>query len=563
MGLFGNFFGGGAKINYQPPQNIQNFMQPVPVTDMQKTDFYGRLLNDKQGYDTAQKSIDLIQRALQTPELSEASRNNWRRKMQGYEEARDAYAQDANSVRQSAASLGLDVSDYDTNKSLQESAQAFQNYRNTAVKDFLNLPSMADLEENRYMELRSQGASPGQADRILNRERGKMRDQLSRRYTDAMATYGTNPDGSLDQNIGIQLLRGLKEVDPATAQMFYGGFATPQKVFDANKQYSQALDVTNLTLDSAWQRALLNANASLLQSRESQAAQNERLDATLKAQEKEGERQRAFQDKWNTINTWIKGSGGGSKMMNEVNEIFMALGGGKEGLTDEENQKLWNRATDTWLRENHPQLYNAKLSELEDWDKVADALNMPPEQKYKFLLDKVGWNPEKTSKNAEELGKAGNLFANIYDDIQTAALAGNKESAIGQINTIKELLQSQQYRELLDLESYKLALRKLDMYTKLANGEYESNEGKTNYVKDRYFIEYGVQPSTDEIQRILTEGEFFGVPTRKKVKTPDWKFEPPPIVPGVVPTHPSWSSNGAIVNPYTGYGQAYFPNRKE
>ena len=204
MGLFGDFFGGGAKIQYQPPQNIQNFMQPVPVTDMQKTDFYGRLLNDKQGYDTAQKSIDLIQQALQTPELSEASRNNWRRKMKGYEEARDAYAQDANSVRQSASSLGLDVSDYDANKSLQESAQAFQNYRNTAVKDFLNLPSMADLEENRYMELRSQGASPGQANRILNRERGKMQDHLTRKYKDAFLTYGKNPDGSVDIIVYIQ-----------------------------------------------------------------------------------------------------------------------------------------------------------------------------------------------------------------------------------------------------------------------------------------------------------------------------------------------------------------------
>ena len=275
MGLFGNFFGGGAKINYQPPQNIQNFMQPVPVTDMQKTDFYGRLVSDKQGYDTAQKSIDLIQQALQTPELSEASKNNWRRKMKGYEEARDAYAQDANSVRQSAASLGLDVSDYDANKSLQESAQAFQNYKTNAVKDFLNLPSMADLEENRYMELRSQGASPGQANRILNRERGKMRDQLSRRYTDAMATYGTNPDGSLDQNIGMQLLRGLKEVDPATAQIFYGGFATPQKVYDANN------DLKKLSVQSGMLDRKLAQQAAIEQARE--IARRENLLLTLDA----------------------------------------------------------------------------------------------------------------------------------------------------------------------------------------------------------------------------------------------------------------------------------------
>lgn len=568
MGLFGNFFGGGAKINYQPPQNIQNFMQPVPVTDMQKTDFYGRLLNDKQGYDTAQKSIDLIQRALQTPELSEASRNNWRRKMQGYEEARDAYAQDANSVRQSAASLGLDVSDYDTNKSLQESAQAFQNYRNTAVKDFLNLPSMADLEENRYMELRSQGASPGQADRILNRERGKMRDQLSRRYTDAMATYGTNPDGSLDQNIGIQLLRGLKEVDPATAQMFYGGFATPQKVFDANKQYSQALDVTNLTLDSAWQRALLNANASLLQSRESQAAQNERLDATLKAQSTENALNRDFNGKMKLIDVMYRGANGNngrapSAFRQTIEDLADIYGANEEGATDEEKQEAINQAIKMAMRHHFPEFANITLEDMQKNFEAGVQLGLKGDELVRYVREKAGYKEEQPTKRDEEQITAGNFFKNTFKDIQKLALTGDKKSALEQINTLKGLLETPEYRGLLDDKAYDLAKLKLEMYTKLVNGEYESNEGVTNYVKDRYFIEYGVQPSTDEIQRILTEEEFFGVPTRKKVKTPDWKFEPPPIVPGVVPTHPSWSSNGAIVNPYTGYGQAYFPNRKE
>lgn len=435
MGLFGNFFGGGAKINYQPPQNIQNFMQPVPVTDMQKTDFYGRLLNDKQGYDTAQKSIDLIQQALQTPELSEASRNNWRRKMQGYEDARDAYAQDANSVRQSAASLGLDVSDYDTNKSLQESAQAFQNYKTNAVKDFLNLPSMADLEENRYMELRSQGASPGQANRILNRERGKMRDQLTRRYKDAFLTYGKNSDGSVDPTIGMHLLEGLAEVNPQAAQMYSTGFALPQKVYDANQnmaltllQNDEAMKRLIAQNDFNWQNSEAQRAATLWNANEDRKHKTASLEYTIKNQREESALERESRENIEKAKLLVRlssGNGGGKgdkSLQSEIEELAMNLGW-REDLPDEDKRKIEIAARDTVLEKHYPG-WRGKPNE--QFKKAADTYNTIIELGYP---DSVARRAAAQVIGAKELESKSDGIFNSFDTMLSLIESGDEDTA--------------------------------------------------------------------------------------------------------------------------------------
>lgn len=69
----------------------------------------------------------------------------------------------------------------------------------------LNLPTVGQLEENRYRELRSKGASPRQAERILGRERAGHREELARKYTEAIMTYGTDRNGSLNL-LGVSLL---------------------------------------------------------------------------------------------------------------------------------------------------------------------------------------------------------------------------------------------------------------------------------------------------------------------------------------------------------------------
>ena len=82
---------------------------------------------------------------------------------------------------------------------------------NATVLNLLNM-SEAQEKDNRYRELRSRGASPGMANRILNRERGEIRDSLWRQYTNGLMTYGKNPDGSVNP-VGAYLLCVMVPID--------------------------------------------------------------------------------------------------------------------------------------------------------------------------------------------------------------------------------------------------------------------------------------------------------------------------------------------------------------
>lgn len=121
-------------------------------------------------------------------------------------------------------------------------------YVEPAVVRLLNT-SEAQERENRYLELRSQGASPGQANRILNRERGTIRDRLWRQYTDAIVTYGKHSDGSINP-VGAFL---LCKMAPLNVQ----GTLSLARAFGLNADYQTAGSL-HMNLYKATFRALAN-----------------------------------------------------------------------------------------------------------------------------------------------------------------------------------------------------------------------------------------------------------------------------------------------------------------
>ena len=573
MGLFdgiAGFFGGGIPPAYQTPQKIQDFMQPIPVSAMQTASLYQNLLGAKQGYNDAQKSMDLIQEALQTPDLGEDMRNNWQRKFNEYKQARDAAAQTADSLRNTAATIGVDVSDYGNDKTLQESAQAFQNHKNMAFKNFLNLPTLDELEENRYRELRSRGASPRAAESIVSEERGKFKRQIAQRLNDFMGTYGKNPDGSLDQDIGIAAIGSVLQDPQQVAQLFVSSFATPGKVYDANQNLATQLATIDAQNRGAWDRAKLSSDTNILTSREGQAGQNWRLGETLKAQEREGEANREMQLRIAGMKATMslygsRGGGDGDKLNEEVNALARQLGY-SDDLPDEEKQKIMTTARLTVLEHKYG-IGNKKLRDVGYLKETMDVLGIPKDEQDIILKKSLGYEEPKPTKKDEALDDAGNYFRNTFDKIQEATLAGDKAKAKALLNDLKGDLYSKEYRELLDKESFTKADRKVNVYTKWLNGDYESDEGKTNYVKDRFLAEYGREPTSDDIQSAFMNENFFGMPTRrKKVETPKWNFNVAPMSQGSMYNSGQAYSNPASPNVpnsvYIPYGQpAYFPNR--
>lgn len=421
MGFFdgiANFFGGGTPPAYQTPQNIKDFMQPIQTTELQKVAAYQNLLKNKQDYDTAQNSMDLIQNALQTPDVGEDMRNKWRQQLADYEQARNSAAQAAESTRKSAAALGIDVSDYGSDKSLQESEQALRNYKNVGVQNFLNLPTLDELEENRYRELRSQGASPGMANRILNRERDGMRDLLSKKYTDAMTTYGTNPDGSIDQGIGMQLLRGLAKVDPVTAQMFYGGFATPGKVYDANQQRNTQLDVASLNNAAALERVMANINANWRNAEAQRETQKTLLDWSLDSREKEAQLDRDLQWQMKTLDFVSRGINGTNKnnlspFMQSVEDLKTVYGFYKDGATEEEKSEALSQAVTGAMKKHYKDEFNGGITAFTEDLQTGLAMGLTPQEALEYAQSRRGWNPDKNSKAQGIFNQFDVMFDNV------------------------------------------------------------------------------------------------------------------------------------------------------
>ena len=90
--------------------------------------------------------------------------------------------------------------------------------------NLLDMPSIKEQEQTRYLELRNRGASPGMSSRILNRERASIKEDLSRRYSEAIMTYGRSSDGSLNL-LGVSLLYKMATVNVQNAALLAQSFA--------------------------------------------------------------------------------------------------------------------------------------------------------------------------------------------------------------------------------------------------------------------------------------------------------------------------------------------------
>lgn len=413
MAFLGGLFGGVAPFpqTYQTPQNIKDFMQPIPVSEMQAASIAQNLLGAKQGYDTAQKSMDLIQNALQTPDVGEDMRNKWQRKLNEYKQARDAAAQTANSLRNTAATLGIDVSDYGNDKTLQESNQAFQNHKQMAFKNFLNLPTQKELEDDLYAKMRLRGASPRTAEAIVSEERGAIKQQLARRLNDFMGTYGKNPDGSIDQDVGIAAIGSVLQDPQQVAQLFVSGFAMPQKVYDANQQRNTQLDVASLNNAAALERVMANIDANWRNAEAQRETQKTLLDWSLDSREKEAQLDREHAERLAAVKLASglgNGGNGQSQYMKDINDLVNVLEA--SGLSKEE---ATSRAIDVATKKHFKDFYNEKVEDIRKNIEAGVALGLTGNDLEDYVKTKAGWKPKEGSKAQGIFNQFDVMFDNV------------------------------------------------------------------------------------------------------------------------------------------------------
>ncbi|MBR3746757.1 MAG: hypothetical protein IKP64_07275 [Selenomonadaceae bacterium] len=440
MGLFSDFFGnGGAPTQaWSPPSIPERFLNPSPVLEMQINDARRGILSDKRGWDDANRNINFLTKSLETPGLSDLQKQAINDNILKLNQTRDAFAASANERRANAQALGIDVSDYDSGKTLQEAAQAYSTYRNNAVKDFLNLPTVAQLEENRYLELRNRGASPAQADRILKRERAGREEEFLRRAEEGIMTYGTNPDGSLNP-IGVELVRRMNPSDPQIAAALYANaFAMPKNIFTEDRADNRTALNNQSTLER--QQAALAAAAiqqanqlkfAEWQTNTNNEAQDARLDKTLASHERIAQ-----------INARLKNVTGlpEDKLAAEIDSVARVIG---------DRQK----AAELVLR-----------------------------QKYFKSFDDLKEN----AKSLEDREKFATFADGRFGDIEYFLKTDNRATAKDLIGRFREFILGDdfKYAEQADADSKKFLLEQLDEYEQVADGK--MTLAQLNAKRERY-----------------------------------------------------------------------------
>lgn len=350
-------FGGGEAPNlpYNPPQIPERFLKPSPVPEMQINKVRQGLVGAKLDYDTADKSTQWWTKQLDTPDLTDEQKQQINSNIEGWSRKRDAAANAATDIRAQADAMGIDVSDYGSDKTLQEASQAYNTYRNTATRDFLRLPSVRELEESRYIELRNSGASPRQAERILGRERAGRQEDFLKRVTEGVMTYGVNPDGQTLNPFGLAMMQRIAPSNPEyTATLFANGFAMPKGVFSEERADNRV----RMTNDAVAQRQAEQIAFNRWNTTFSNDQTNKRLEKTLNHQSEENELQRDLQWRIAQFNALNKHSGvAEDKALKEL-ELLTNLCGGDT-----------SKAIDIYMRQHYHHAFaglkddNTKLSD--------------------------------------------------------------------------------------------------------------------------------------------------------------------------------------------------------
>ena len=468
-GLFSDFFGNGGTPQqpYQPQYQLpERFLNPSPVGEAQIRDFQNGIVADKIGWDTANKQMNLWTKQLDTPDLTDEQKQQINANIQGWNQKRDAFAASANDRRNQARAIGIDISDYDEGKSLQDVTQSVNTYRNSAVRDFLNLPTVAQLEEDRYRELRSKGASPRQAERILGRERAGREEDFLRRAEEGIMTYGLNPDGSLN-GIGLTLARRLNPSDPAiAAQLYTGAFALPKNVYTEDRADNRVAMTNAAAMDRQTAQNLFSQWNTIYNN----TAQDNRLKATFEQQDKSQQAQFEHAERM-------------------------------QGLREaaEYNRKVLQLEADKIKA-----YLDSPIGKYESWFTLGKTLYGDEKQAAEWAKTQVEKKPPSDSE--EKLKAAGNLLGNKYHDIEAALKEGNGDLALQRIDAATSLLRDDSnYAELLDVGAYSAALHILDTYRKVAENKYTL----TQAIVEIEEIKHG-KMSPDQIMAYLRNHGLFG-----------------------------------------------------
>lgn len=187
-----SFLGRGVDIRDLAGTAMEGLQtEPTPL-DQQGRDFAAALIQAKQAYDIGKSQNN--QQVMQTA------------------------AETANRIRNVAGQLGIDLTPYDSGRTLAQAQDAFMVDTNKGIQNILHNDMTSDeYYEKLFSDLRHNGMSREQAQRIAAREAGQYQAQRLTRLNDALVQYGVDPLNHTINDYGVMILMRAQQEEPNAA----------------------------------------------------------------------------------------------------------------------------------------------------------------------------------------------------------------------------------------------------------------------------------------------------------------------------------------------------------
>lgn len=187
-----SFLGRGVDIRDLAGTAMEGLQTESAPLDQQGRDFAAALIQAKQAYDIGKSQNN--QQVMQTA------------------------AETANRIRNVAGQLGIDLTPYDSGRTLAQAQDAFMVDTNKGIQNILHNDMTSDeYYEKLFSDLRHNGMSREQAQRIAAREAGQYQAQRLTRLNDALVQYGVDPLNHTINDYGVMILMRAQQEDPNAA----------------------------------------------------------------------------------------------------------------------------------------------------------------------------------------------------------------------------------------------------------------------------------------------------------------------------------------------------------
>lgn len=187
-----SFLGRGVDIRDLAGTVMNSLQTDSAPLDKQGREFAAALIKAKQAYDIgkSQNNQQVMQTAVET----------------------------ADRIRNIAGQLGIDLTPYDSGRTLAQAQDAFMLDANRGIQNiFRNDMTSDEYYEKLFSDLRHNGMSREQAQRIAAREAGQYQAQRLTRLNDALIQYGVDPLNHTINDYGVMILMRAQQEDPNAA----------------------------------------------------------------------------------------------------------------------------------------------------------------------------------------------------------------------------------------------------------------------------------------------------------------------------------------------------------